>query len=124
MSSSAIPFPAALGSAELPGTGATAISPTLDAPPLPSSQDDLDAPLSTLLGKPTQCLVGSTHGGEDARPPEEKEGEVPEEIVRETRVASTSSLASLGFCPILLIHSVNWSLRGQLFMVIVCKCIS
>ena len=60
-------------SSELLDLGAAAATSAVDAPFLPSSQDDLDAPLSTLLSKSKECTVGLTHGGEDVRPPQEKQ---------------------------------------------------
>ena len=89
--------------------GAAVATSAVDAPFLPSSQDDLDAPLSALLSKSKECTVGFTHGGEDVRPPQEKE--VPAENVVIWEWLQLCLLVSLGSCPLLLIRLVSWSLH-------------
>ena len=78
--------------------GAAAATSAVGAPLLPSSQDDLDVPLSTLLSASKECTVDPTHhGGEDVRPPPEKE--VLAENVGELGVASTLSPRFTRFLP-------------------------
>ena len=77
--------------------GAAAATSAVDAPLLPSSQDDLDAPLLTLLNKSKECTVGLTHGGEDVHPSQEKE--VLAENVGDLGVASTLSPRFTRFLP-------------------------
>ena len=86
-----------VASSEPPDLGAAAATSAVDALLLPSSQDDLDVPLSALLSAPKECTVGPTHGGEDVRPPPEKE--VLTENVGNLGVASTLHLA---------FHFVGW----------------
>ena len=63
-----------VASSEPPDLGAAAATSAVDALLLPSSQDDLDVPLSALLSAPKECTVGPTHGGEDVRPAAGKRG--------------------------------------------------
>ena len=77
--------------------GAAAATSAVDAPLLPSSQDDLDVPLSTLLSASKECTVDPTHGGEDVRPTPEKE--VLTENVGKLGVASTLSPRFTRFLP-------------------------
>ena len=86
-----------MASSEPLDLGAAVATSAVDAPFLPSSQDDLDAPLSALLSKSKECTVGFTHGGEDVRPPQEKE--VPAENVGDLGVASTLSPRFTRFLP-------------------------
>ena len=97
--SSGVPTQAVPESVVAPVSGGAAVALTFDAPLLPSSQDDLDTPLSKLLGDSGQCTVDSAHGGEGARPPEEKEKEMPDEIVPGVGVTSTSSPRFTRFLP-------------------------
>ena len=97
--SSGIPSQAVPEPVVAPVSGSAAVALTFDAPLLPSFQDDLDTPLSKLLGNSVQCTADSAHGGEGVHPPEEKEKEMPEEIVPGVGVTSTSSPRFTRFLP-------------------------
>ena len=65
--------PPAVSGATGPGiSGDAAVASSLGVPDLPSSQEELDVPLSALLGTLSGHPVGSAREGEEAGPPRGK----------------------------------------------------
>ena len=98
---------------------AAAATSAVDVPLLPLSQEDLDAPLSTLLSKSKRGTVDLTHGGEDVRPPPEKE--VLAENVGELGVSSTLSPRFTRFLPAFAdtfskLESSRLAVQGEYFV--------
>ena len=83
--------PSVSESAEVSGVNAKVPVDATLAPSIDVSLDDLDIPLSALLNAPGQGLDYTSHGGENACPPQEKEKGVSTEGRPGDGVASTSS---------------------------------
>ena len=66
--------PAISGATRPEISGDAAVASSLGVPDLPSSQEELDVPLSALLGDLSGHPVGSAREGEEAAPPPGKRG--------------------------------------------------
>ena len=67
--------PAISGATRPEVSGDAAVASSLGVPDLPSSQEELDVPLSALLGDLSGHPVGSAREGEKAGPPPRGKGE-------------------------------------------------
>ena len=77
--------PPTVSGATGPGiSGDAAVASSLGVPDLPSSQEELDVPLSALLGTLSGHPVGSAREGEEAGPPGEKRKQATEKVVSAT----------------------------------------
>ena len=112
--------PSVSETAEVSGVNAKVPVDATLAPSIDASLDDLDIPLSALLNAPGQSLDDTSHGGENACPPQEKEKGVTAEGTPGDGVASTSSPASPDSCRISRRLSVSWGPPAQQLLVSVC----
>ena len=76
--------PAISGATRPEISGDAAVASSFGVPDLPSSQEELDVPLSALLGNLSGQPVGSAREGEEAGPPGEKGKQATEKVVSAT----------------------------------------